>query len=141
MKTGDIAGATSSTKGRGAFHSVERKHFRDTNNIHDIPGAKVGTLKKGVSTQRLTNPLNPTYVLPGASEAGINQPFGPGDGSSMNNKYIQIKKALEAKEEAAKQKTLKETVKNEAEFKKDMAKFYGVNPGATKDVPLDHFIG
>ena len=22
-----------------------------------------------------------------------------------------------------------------------MAKFYGVNPGATKDVPLEHFVG
>ena len=141
LQTGDIAGAKSSSKGRGAFHSIERKHFRDTNNIQDIPGAKVNTLKKGVSTQRFTNPLNPQYVMPGATEAGQSEPFGPGDGSSMNNKYIQIKKALEAKEEAAKQKTLKETVKNEVAFKLDMAKFYGVNPAATKDIPLDHFIG
>jgi len=32
-------------------------------------------------------------------------------------------------------------VKNEPEFKKDMAKFYGVNPGATKDLDLNHFLG
>lgn len=32
-------------------------------------------------------------------------------------------------------------MKNESEFKKDMAKFYGVNPGATKEVDLNHFIG
>jgi hypothetical protein len=36
---------------------------------------------------------------------------------------------------------LKEVVKEENGFKKDMAKFYGVNPGATKDVQLDHFVG
>jgi hypothetical protein len=36
---------------------------------------------------------------------------------------------------------LKDTVQNETDFKKDMAKFYGVNPGATKDVNLNHFVG
>ena len=32
-------------------------------------------------------------------------------------------------------------VKDEKEFKKDMAKFYAVNPGATKDVNLNDFVG
>jgi hypothetical protein len=36
---------------------------------------------------------------------------------------------------------LKEVVKDENGFKKDMAKFYGVNPGATKEVPLENFLG
>ena len=48
---------------------------------------------------------------------------------------------MEAKEEAMKPKTLKEIVppQNEADFKKDMAKFYDVNPAATKEVDLkDH---
>jgi hypothetical protein len=36
---------------------------------------------------------------------------------------------------------LKQTVKNETEFKKDMAKFYGVNPAATREVELSHFVG
>ena len=40
-----------------------------------------------------------------------------------------------------KTKTLRETVKDEKDFKKDMAKFYGVNPGATKDVDLNQFVG
>jgi len=59
----------------------------------------------------------------------------------MDPKYIQIRKQIEAKQEAEKTKSLKEVVKNEADFKKDMAKFYGVNPGATKDVDLRQFIG
>lgn len=48
---------------------------------------------------------------------------------------------MEARKEAEKQKTLKQTVKNVSEFKKDMAKFYGVNPAATKDVELGYFVG
>ncbi len=55
----------------------------------------------------------------------------------MDSKYVQIKKQIEAKHEAEKSKTLKQVVKNENEFKKDMAKFYDVNPGATRDVNLD----
>ena len=61
--------------------------------------------------------------------------------SSMGQKYQQIKKQIEAKQEAEKTKTLKQVVKNETEFKKDMAKFYSVNPGATKDIDLQQFIG
>ena len=41
-------------------------------------GAQPGTLKKGVMTKRVTNPLNPTYVLPGSSELGTkaaNDPY------------------------------------------------------------------
>lgn len=36
---------------------------------------------------------------------------------------------------------MKQVVANEGEFKRDMAKFYAVNPGATKDVNLNHFVG
>lgn len=59
----------------------------------------------------------------------------------MGTKYAQIQNMLKVKEEAEKQKSLKDVVRNPTEFKKDMAKFYGVNPGATKDVNLDLYIG
>lgn len=59
----------------------------------------------------------------------------------MDSKYVMIKKQVEAKQEAEKTKNLKEVVKNEVEFKKDMVKFYGVNPGATKEVDLTQFTG
>jgi hypothetical protein len=48
---------------------------------------------------------------------------------------------LKAKAEAEKTKTLKEVVKNPTDFKKDMAKFYGVNPGATKEIDLELYLG
>jgi hypothetical protein len=68
----------------------------------------------------------------------VQNPYGnrQQDGSSMGDKYTQIKKQMEARQEAEKNKTLKEVVKDEANFKKDMAKFYDVNPAATKDVDL-----
>jgi hypothetical protein len=48
---------------------------------------------------------------------------------------------MEAKLESEKSKTLKQVVSNENEFKKDMAKFFGLNLGATKEVNLNHFVG
>ena len=59
----------------------------------------------------------------------------------MDPKFIEQKKKEEQKLESEKTKTLKEVVKDETAFKKDMAKFYGVNPGATKDVPLENYVG
>jgi hypothetical protein len=48
---------------------------------------------------------------------------------------------MEVKKELEKTKSLKDIVKRPIEFKKDMAKFYGVNPGTTKNVDLEQFIG
>lgn len=59
----------------------------------------------------------------------------------MDTKFVEIQKQIEAKKEGEKTKTLKETVKDQVEFKKDMAKFYAVNPAATKHVELDQFVG
>jgi hypothetical protein len=93
-------------------------------------------------TKRENDPLNPNYKVPGHSEMLIQNPYGNrAEDSSMGNKFVLIKKQLEAKQEAEKSKTLKQVVGNEQEFKKDMAKFYGVNPGATKEVNLNYFVG
>ena len=90
----DIKGAAAGTKRAGNFHSRERKDFIDTNNISEVPGAQVGTLKRGVSTTRSTNPLSPTYQIPGATDLGqlyVNDPYANGGAiSSMDNKYMQI---------------------------------------------------
>lgn len=59
----------------------------------------------------------------------------------MESRYMQIKKQMEAREEAMKPKTLKQVVSDKEGFKKDMAKFYGVNPGMTRDVDLNQFVG
>ena len=59
----------------------------------------MSTLKKGLSTTRLTNPLNPSYSLPGHTEIGVtslNSPYG-NEGSSMTTKYMQIKEQMAKK--------------------------------------------
>ena len=87
LKIGDIPGTAVGSRRLGNFHSRDRQHFRDTNNIAEVSGAQAGTLKKGVQSTRVTDPLNPNYQLPGATET--NNPYG-GDGSSMDYKYMQI---------------------------------------------------
>ena len=96
MDTHDIKGAKTGTKWSGNFHSRERKDFIDINNTSEVPGAQVGSLKKGLTTNRIINPLSPTYKYLGATELGaihINDPYASnGAGSSMDNKYMQIQK-------------------------------------------------
>jgi len=45
--------------------------------ISDLPDAKSSSLKKGIVTQRNTNPLDPNYVLPGSKQIIIpeNNPY------------------------------------------------------------------
>lgn len=45
-----------------------RKDYRQINAISDIPGSQVGSLKKGIQTKRVVNPLNPAYLIPGINE-------------------------------------------------------------------------
>lgn len=63
----DIEGTSvGSTKPK--FVAAGRKNVRDPNDSNDISGAQAGTLKKGVRTSRVTDPLNPKYDIPGASK-------------------------------------------------------------------------
>lgn len=69
-------GAKSSTKGLGVFaENHERKDFRQTNRTEDIEGAKAGSLKKGPTTNRISNPLDPDYAIPGQKELGEQNPY------------------------------------------------------------------
>lgn len=92
----DIIGATADTKRLGAFHSKTRKDFIDPNDIGDIDGSKPDTLKKGVQTVRVTDPLNPSYKLPGATEID-NPESNPYGGSSMDPRFLAAKKLMEAR--------------------------------------------
>lgn len=66
------------TKGLGVFaENHERKDYREINKTDDITGAKAGSLKKGPTTMRVSNPLDPNYSLPGYSElANPNDVYG-----------------------------------------------------------------
>jgi hypothetical protein len=77
LRTEDIIGAKASTKGLGVFaENHERKHTREINKIEDIEGAMAGSLKKGTTTKRITNPLDPVYEIPGAKELDQASPYG-----------------------------------------------------------------
>ena len=43
----------------------ERKEFKQTNRTDDIEGARSGSLRKGPKTNRISNPLDPDYSIPG----------------------------------------------------------------------------
>lgn len=68
LKTDDIAGAQSSSKGLGVFADRERKDFRKTNACNDIAGTTASSLLKAPKTKRISNPLNPEYIAPGDVE-------------------------------------------------------------------------
>jgi hypothetical protein len=66
LRTDDIIGAKASTKGAGVFaENHERKEYREINRTDDIEGARAGSLRKGPNTKRVSNPLDPTYEIPG----------------------------------------------------------------------------
>lgn len=76
LRTEDIMGAKSSTKGLGVFaENHERKDFRRTNQTDDIEGARAGSLKKGPTTNRISNPLDPEYKIPGNKELPDQNPY------------------------------------------------------------------
>jgi hypothetical protein len=76
LRTEDIIGAKSSTKGLGVFaENHERKEYRQINKTDDIEGARAGSLKKGPTTTRISNPLDPTYEIPGAKDLGSASPY------------------------------------------------------------------
>ena len=58
LKTDDINGATTNTVMR---ITQNRTQFRAINKIDDIAGTTVGSLKKGITTLRSNDPLDPDY--------------------------------------------------------------------------------
>lgn len=77
LKTSDLHGCKTGTKGLGNFHTRERREYKNTNITKDIIGAQPGTLKKSPTTTRQTHPLMPDYQMPGRLElTNINDGFG-----------------------------------------------------------------
>lgn len=72
LDVSDIDGTNAGSKGLRVFKPNNRREFRETNRIGDIDGTKVGTLLKAPITNRIVDPLNPSYQLLGATELGEN---------------------------------------------------------------------
>jgi len=69
LKTQDILGATSGSKGLGVFAEVHvRRDVRPINKTDDITGAQADSLKKRTTTNRHLSPLDPQYQFPGHTE-------------------------------------------------------------------------
>ena len=64
LKLDDIKGTNIGSKNK--INRYNGNNFEMT--TQDIKGCNAGSLKKGIVTQRCTNPLNPIYQYPGAKE-------------------------------------------------------------------------
>jgi hypothetical protein len=103
LRTDDIEGAQTGTK--GDLQLFKLKHGRPLRySAEDIVGAKSDTLKKGMVTNRCTNPVDPRYRMLGGEELKEE-----GNGR-YNGEWV--KKKEEMKEEGMKVKE-KEDVKRE----------------------------
>ena len=61
LNTSDIEGASPGSVGVGPIGTKLRNYIRSPTDTLDIEGAQSGTFKKGISTVRITNPLDPKY--------------------------------------------------------------------------------
>jgi hypothetical protein len=62
LDTKDIDGASTGTVGVGPIGTKLRNYIRSPTDTLDIEGAQSGSFKKGISTVRVTNPLDPKYT-------------------------------------------------------------------------------
>lgn len=77
LRTSDILGAQPGT--RNAYNKYTSNNYNLI--LSDIEKANSGSLRKGIKTDRQTNPVDPMYNFPGNSEPLYNQnPYG----SSVN---------------------------------------------------------
>lgn len=81
LRTTDIDGAQASTSTQHVTKLGTRDMYMKT---VDVPGAQIGTLKKGIETGRQLDPLWPMYTVPGHSEPGpvLTRNFNPNPATS-----------------------------------------------------------
>jgi hypothetical protein len=60
LKTKDITGASSDSRGEDRF---QRREVKNTNFVGDISGACADSIKHSIVTNRTTNPLQPVFLL------------------------------------------------------------------------------
>ncbi len=126
----DIDGTKVGTKGLKAFKTDSRRDYREINKVDDIQGAKVGSLLKGPKTNRVVNPLNPQYPLPGAKELeGRSNPYGENVQAAAN-------KPSTAPVNARRKNFSNQKVPNldKEKFKRDIGNFHSTNPGFMQEV-------
>lgn len=134
LETSDIMGAQTSTKGLGVFAHHKRTEFKKTNNIEDIAGSTVGSLRKGVNTKRISNPLDPEYAIPGATEYRENNAFGATGARVMSGTHIP-----KVQQEFKSQKPIVRMPQNinRDHFKRDVNNFYSTEDRNFADIDFN----
>ena len=136
------------TKRRGAFVEHQRRDVRQLIETGDIDGARAGSLKHAPRTNRVTNPLNPEYDLPGAKMLTKEERVGVYGLSAQEMKEMQEGRRTKAMELAKKEKeganikvgsaldqpeyarnmNYMQKKKDDESFKQNYANFHGVHP-------------
>lgn len=100
LRTTDIDGAQASTSTQHVTKLQTRDMYMKTK---DVPGAQIGTLKKGIETGRQLDPLWPIYTIPGHSEPGpvLSRNWNPDPATSkygfgLNSTKVGLKSDLAA---------------------------------------------
>lgn len=132
LQTNDIEGAQTGTKGLGVFAHHQRKNFKETNKLNDIAGSTVGSLRKGVLTNRSSNPLAPDYAMPGSTEYGENNAFGL-VAKQVVQKPIQVPTAPKVTKPPFK---MPHNI-NREHFKRDIRTFYGTDDKNFADIDFN----
>ena len=119
MSNDDIAGSGPGTANKYALYSCDRSKLYSCD---DIEGAKANTLKKGIITKRVTNPLNPSYQYLGNSENL--DCYGPLD----SNRISKTNKAESKANEIRKSQTIN------IDNKHNIKKFYTVSSQSCNNI-------
>ena len=102
----DIEGSTPGTVGLGTVGKRERNYVKKIVDSADIEGAQSGSLKKGITTVRITNPLEPKYIWK-------TEDTPPPEPANFNDKT-------------------KEMEKMDPKYSKSLARFWGVTPAQSE---------
>ena len=117
------------------FTNKKRTEFRKTNNISDIVGSTVGSLRKGPATKRISNPLDPDYQVPGQTEYKETNAFG-----MTGQQVVSGTQPISSQTQFAKK--TKPSIKmpqniNRDHFKRDANQFYGAEDKNFADIDFN----
>lgn len=131
LDVGDIDGTKPGSRGLRAFRTHKRREVREINKCNDIPGTKVGSLKKAPSTNRQVNPLNPNYDLLGAKELNNYNMYDENvpQNAKPVSAPVKTRKENVERSQAGKQLNL-----DKEAYKRDLVNFYGTEPGFMQEI-------
>jgi hypothetical protein len=129
LDNSDIEGSGPSTKGLGPVGRKTRNYEKALVNTEDIAGARAGSLAKGISTMRQTNPLDPSYKWQTEDPSPIkpvNKPAPPDEQYVKNTgKFF----GLSENNSTSKSPPRSQSSSRVSSFRVNANKFYAEDPG------------